>query len=323
MPDPSPSPQPHKKTSRFWLFAPYVVLLIAVIVWSGFWWMEKLKVEHETTRQAAVLEKQGYTARWQTLKVSGWPFRLHVTLTAPEAGDTAGWRLTAPRILAQAMAYAPDTWVIAAPDGLTLTRPGKGALSVTGKMIRASIGGLKGDRPRFSFEGDGLALAAGQGAQAASFTAIDKLEFHLQPGPDDQAALLLRVDGGSLRPDVGLAKLASGKPLQLTWDSRLTKLSAFRGSNWPGALQAWRNAGGQMTVASAELGIGGQTLKGEGGPLTVDTDGRLSGQLALKPQGIGQALLSAMGMGGAVPLSFKDGRAAIGPVPVGQALKIG
>jgi hypothetical protein len=323
MPDPSPSPQPRKKHSRFWLFAPYVVLLIAVLAWSGVWWMEKLKVEHEITRQAAELEKQGYSARWQTLKVGGWPFRLHVTLTGPQAGDTAGWRMTAPRIVAQAMAYAPDTWVIAAPDGLTLTRPGKGALNVSGKTIRASVGGIKSRQPRFSFEGDGLMLAAGQGAQAASFTVIDKLELHLQPGPDDQAALLVRVDGGTLRPDVGLARLASGKPLQLVWDARLTKLSAFKGSNWPGALQAWRNAGGQMTVAGAELGIGGQKLKGEGGPLTVDTDGRLSGQLALKADGIGQALLQAMGMAGPVQLTFKDGRAAIGPVSVGQALKIG
>jgi hypothetical protein len=299
------------------------VLLIAVLAWSGVWWVEKLKVEHAITGQAAELEKQGYTARWQTLKVGGWPFRLHVTLTGPQAGDTAGWRMTAPRVVAQAMAYAPDTWVIAAPEGLTLTRPGKGALNVSGKMIRASIGGIKSGRPRFSFEGDGLMLAPGAGAQASSFTAIDKLELHLQPGPDDQAALLVRVDGGMLRPDAGLARLASGKPLQLVWDARLTKLSALRGSNWPGALQAWRNAGGQMTVADAELGIGGQKLKGDGGPLTVDTDGRLSGQLALKVEGLGQALMSALGLSGPVQLSFRNGSAAIGPVSVGQALKIG
>lgn len=323
MPDPSASPQPRKRPRRFWLFAPYVALLIAILVWSGVWWVEKLKVEHEITRQAAGLEKQGYTARWQSLKVDGWPFRLRLVIGQPEAGDTAGWRLTAPRVLAQAMAYAPDTWVIAAPDGLTLTRPGKGALSVTGKMIRASLGGLNTSRPRFSFEGDGLALAAAQGAQPAAFTAVDKLELHLQPGPDDQAALLLRIDGGTLRPDAGVAKLASGKPLQLVWDSRLTRLSAFRGSNWPGALQAWRNAGGQMSVADAELGLGGLKLKGQGGPLVVDTDGRLSGQLALKPEGIGQALMSALGLLGPTELSFKDGRAAIGPVAVGQALKIG
>jgi hypothetical protein len=324
MPDPSASPQPRKKHSRFWLFAPYAALLVAVLAWTGVWWMEKLKIQHEITGKAATLEKQGYTAHWSALKVDGWPFRLRVTISQPEAGDSAGWRLTAPRLMAQAMAYAPNTWVLAAPEGLTLTRPGKGALNVSGKQIRASLAALNTDQPRFAFDGDALTLQPAQGAQGAAFTAIDKLELDMQPGPDDQAAILVKVDGGALRPDAGVAKLALGKPFALTWDARLTKLSALRGSNWPGALQAWRNAGGAMTVADAELGLGGQKLKGQGGPFTVDTDGRLSGQLALKPDaGAGQALMNALGLLGPVQLSFKDGRAAIGPAPVGAALKIG
>ena len=324
MPDPSASPQPRKKHSRFWLFAPYVALLVAVLAWTGVWWMEKLRIAHEITGKAAELEKQGYTAHWQSLKIDGWPFRLRVSIIQPEAGDSAGWRLTAPRLMAQAMAYAPNTWVLAAPDGLTLTRPGKGALNISGKQIRASMAALNTFQPRFAFDGDGLMLQPAQGGQGAAFTAIDKLELDLQPGPNDQAAFLVKIDGGALRPEAGIAKLASGKPFALTWDARLTKLSTFRGSNWPGALQAWRNAGGQMTVANVELGLGGQKLKGQGGPLAVDTDGRLSGQLALKPDvGPAQAVMNALGLLGPVQLSFKDGRAAIGPVPVGAALKIG
>jgi hypothetical protein len=324
MPDPSAPPQPHKKPNRFWLFAPYVALLVAIIAWSGVWWVEQMRVKHAIVQKAAELEKQGYVARWSDMKIDGWPFRLHVTLTQPKAGDTAGWGLTAPKLVIQAMAYAPGAWVIAAPDGLTLTRPGKGALNISGKRIRASVAALNTDQPRFAFEGDALALAAAQGAQPAAFSAIDKLELDMQPGPDDQAAFFVRIDGGALRPDVGIAKLASGKPFNLVWDARLTKRSALAGSNWPGALQAWRNAGGSVTVAKAELGLGGLKLKGQGGPLAVDTDGRLSGQIALKlDTGVGQGLMSALGLLGPVQLSFKDGRAAIGPAQVGAALKIG
>ena len=324
MPDPSAPPQP-KRPNRFWLFAPYVLLVIVILVWSGVWLVEKLAVEQVVTRKAAKLEAQGYVARWSAMKIDGWPFRVRVTFTAPKAGDSAGWQVEAPRFEAQAMAWAPRTWVIAAPDGLTLTRPGLGPLTVSGKQIRASIGDLGSDRPRYSFEGDGLTLTAAQGGKPASFSSLDKLEAHLQPGPDDQAAFLLRIDGGALRPETGLAKLASGKPFALVWDSRLTKLAALKGSNWPGSVQAWRNAGGSMTVANAEIGIGGLKLKGEGGPLMVDTDGRLSGQvpLTLDAAGQNQALLKALGLLGPVPLTFKDGRAAIGPIPVGAALKIG
>jgi hypothetical protein len=129
-----------------------------------------------------------------------------------------------------------------------------------------------------------------------------------------------------LRPEAGLAKMAAGKPFSLLWDARLTRLSTLRGSNWPGALQAWRNAGGSLTVADAQLGVGGLTLKGQGGPLSVDPDGRLKGELPLKldaGQGANTTLLTALGLLGPVPLRFQDSRASIGPIPVGAALKIG
>ncbi|MGZ3370434.1 MAG: DUF2125 domain-containing protein [Caulobacteraceae bacterium] len=329
MPDPSARPQPQsppRKPRRFWLFAPYVALLVAILAWSGVWMVEKWRLEHKLLDQAEALRKQGYTAQWSSLKLDGYPFRLHLALIGPKFADSAGWGLSAPRLQAQAMAYAPDRWVLAAPDGLIVSRPGKGDMAVTGKSIRASLGGLGSAAPRFSFEGDALSLAPAQGAAPPSFAAIDKLELHLQPGPDDQAALLIRLDGGVLRPEAGLARMASGKPFGLVWDSRLTRRSMLRGSNWPGALQTWRNAGGSLTVAGAELGIGGLTLKGQGGPLSVDPDGRLKGELPLKLEtgkGSNTPLLQALGLLGPVPLRFQDGRASIGPVPVGAALKIG
>ena len=329
MPEPSAPPQPltpRRRPSRFWLFAPYVALLVAGLAWSAFWLVERGRLEHELSRRVADLQKQGYVAQWSSEKVVGYPFRLHLILTGPRLADSAGWGLSATRLEAQAMAYAPDTWVMAAPQGLIVSRPGKGDVAVSGKAVRASIGGVGSAQPRFSFEGDALTLAPAQGAQPPSFASIDKLEVHLQPGPNDQAAFLVRLDGGTLRPEAGLAKMAAGRPFSLVWDSRLTRRSALRGSNWPGALQSWRNAGGSMTVANAQLGVGGVTLQGQGGPLGVDPDGRLKGEVPLKldtGQGSNTALLSALGLLGPVPLRFEDGRASIGPIPVGAALKIG
>ena len=325
MPDPSVPPQ-QKRPRRFWLFAPYVALLVAVLAWSAVWMVEKWRLEHELPQRLSLLREWGYGTQWSSLKVDGYPFRLRVLVIGPKLEDSAGWALAAPRLEAEALAYAPDRWIMVAPDGLILTRPGKGALAVSGEAIRASAGGLGSAEPRFSFEGDGLSLTPAPGAAAPSFAAIDKLELHLQPGPNDQAALLVRIDGGVLRPGAGLARMASGKPFSLLWDSRLTRLSTLRGSNWPGALQAWRNAGGSLTVANARLGLGGLTLQGQGGPLSVDPAGRLAGKLPMKldaGKGSDSALLGALGLLGPVPLRFQDGRASIGPIPIGAALKIG
>ncbi|HEY4028907.1 MAG TPA: DUF2125 domain-containing protein [Caulobacteraceae bacterium] len=332
MPDASASPQPQsptiplKRPSRIWLFGPYLVLLVAVLLWSGFWMIEKWRLERELPKQAEALQKQGYVAQWSSLKVGGYPFRLRVTLIGPRLADSSGWGLAATRLEAQAMAYAPDTWVLAAPQGLIVSRPGAGEVSVSGKAIRASAAALGSAQPRLAFEGDALSLAAAQGATPPAFASIGRLELDLQPGPNDQAAFYVRLDDGVLTPGAGIARMASGKPFSLLWDARLTRLSMLRGSNWPGALQTWRNAGGSLSVANASIGIGGLTLKGQGGPLSVDPDGRLKGELPLKldtGQGSNNALMGALGLLGPVPLRFQDGRASIGPIPVGAALKIG
>jgi hypothetical protein len=329
MPDPLAAPQPKRpkdRPRRFWLFAPYVAVLVAALAWSGFWWAESGRLQRAILDQAKALQQQGAVAQWSSLKVDGYPFRLRVTMIGPKLADSAGWGLSATRLEAMALAYAPDRWVFAAPQGLILSRPGKGDVSVSGKAIRASISAIGSAQPRFAFEGDSLSLAPGQGAQAPALATIDRLELDMQPGPNDQAAFLVRLDGGTLRPEAGLARMAAGKPFSLLWDARLTRLSALRGSNWPGALQAWRDAGGSVTVANAKLGVGGLTLQGQGGPLSVDPDGRLKGELPLKldtGQIANSALIGALGLLGPVPLRFQDGRASIGPIPVGAALKVG
>jgi hypothetical protein len=329
MPDPSAPPQPKRprdRPRRFWLFAPYVLLLIAILAWTGYWWAASGRLQRKVTDQAKALQMQGYVAQWSSMKVDGYPFRLRLTVIGPKLADSAGWGLSATRLQAQAMAYAPDSWVLAAPEGLIFSRPGKGDVSVSGKSIRASVAALGSAQPRLAFEGDKLSLAPAQGATPPAFATIDRLELDLQPGPDDQAAFYVKLDGGVVRPEAGIARLASGKPFSLMWDVRLTRRSALRGSNWPGALQAWRNAGGSMSVAGAALGIGGLNLKGQGGPLGVDPDGRLKGELPLKldpSQVSNSALMQALGLLGPVPLRFQDGRASIGPIPVGASLKIG
>jgi hypothetical protein len=325
MPDPSAPSQP-KRPRRFWLFAPYVALLIAALAWSGFWWAESGRVQRKVEDQAKALQMQGYVAQWSSIKVDGYPFRLRLTLIGPKLADSAGWGLSATRLEAQAMAYAPDTWVLAAPQGLIFSRAGKGDIAVSGKAIRASVAALGTAQPRLAFEGDALTLTPAQGATPPAFAAIDRLELDLRPAPSDEALFYVKLDGGVVRPEAGIAKLASGKPFSLLWDARLTRRSALRGPNWPGAVQAWRNAGGSVTVAGAALGIGGLNFKGQGGPLTVDPDGRLKGELPLKldpGQAPNQALMQALGLLGPVLLGFKDGQATIGPIPVGASLKVG
>ena len=319
MPEPHAPSQP-KKPRRFWLFAPYVLVLIALIAWTGLWWVEKVKLQRAVTDQAAALSAQGYTASFSRMTVTGWPFRMKLNLSDVRLGESSGWALASPLVLSEVLPYAPDHWIVAAPQGLTLTRPGKGALGVSGRAIRASVSGLGSAQPRFSFEGLDLVLGPGPGGLPAPFSSALRLELHLQPGPDDQAALLVRVEGAVLEPSAPLAAIQPGKPFDLTWDSRLSHLSALRGPNWPAALQAWAAAGGAMTVADGKIGLGGLTLQGQGGPLTVGPDGRLRGTLPLKLTSLFNRLSI---LSGPLAVRFGDAGAMLGPVNLGPSLKVG
>jgi hypothetical protein len=329
MPEPSPLLQP-KRHGRFWLWAPYVLLLIAMIVWSGVWLAMSLGIQSQLNARAKALRARGYQASWTAMTVNGWPFRLDLTLTNPNFAEPSGWALAAPVLKGEAEPYTPTHWIFAASEGLTLTRPVKGPLTVAGRAIRASVSGLGTAQPRFSFEGLDLILSAAPGGQPAALSSASRLELHLQPGPDDQGALLIRVEGGALDPSANLSRIA--RSLDLTWDSRLSHLSALKGPGWGPAVQAWTAAGGVMTVADAKLKLGGLTLQGAGGALTVGPDGRLRGSTPLSVgQGgginlgglrIGGLSVGGLSFTGAMPLTFEDGRARFGAFPIGAALKV-
>jgi hypothetical protein len=307
-----------------------MAVLVALIAWSGVWLTMSLRLQSTLNDRAKALRGQGYAASWTAMKVGGWPFRLDLTLTSPVFGEPSGWALTAPSLKAEGLPYMPDRWVLVAPDGLTLTRPGKGALLVTGRAIRASVGGLGSAEPRFSFEGLDLSLTPAAGAQPAPFNAADRVELHLQPGPDDQAALMIGIEDAKLTSPSNLARLAT--TLNLTWDSRLSHLSALKGRDWPGAVRAWTAAKGAMTVVDAKIGLGALELGGAGGPLTVGDDGRLRGITGLsvsKGGGVtvagihlGGVNVGGMSFSGSMPLQFEGGEASFGAFPLGPALKV-
>jgi hypothetical protein len=327
MPEPAQAPQDKTWTPkaqparprRFWLWAPYIALLVAILAWSVAWLVMKLRLEHELDARAQALRARGYAASWSARSVGGYPFRLDVTFDQPRLGEPSGWAVAAPVLKAEAYAYLPDRWIFVAPQGLTLIRPGKGPLAVAGQAIRASVGDLGGPAPRFSFEGLGLTMAAGPGGQPGPIASAARIELHLQPGPDDQAALLVRVQDAQLSPDAPLGRLAPLKPVTLVWDLRLSHLSAFAAApDWPSAVRAWTIRGGAVAVAKVSISAGSVALQGNSGTLTVGADGRLAGDLPLGLQ-TGKDGLAGPPL---MALSLQGGRARLGLVDLGPALKV-
>jgi hypothetical protein len=234
---------------------------------------------------------------------------------------------------------------MAAPDGLTFTRPDAGPVTVSGRRIRASVSHFDRRPPSFDFEGDGLAFAPRPGAQPFALSAAEKVELHLRAGPDDQGGVFLSVDGGKARLAGLFARIAQDKPISIAGNATLSKMSAFVGDDWPDAVRRWVDAGGQMSVRDAGVTAGEALIGANSGTLSVGSDGRLRGVLNVTLRQAPRAL-AAMGASGVLPpqtaeaasdvasaregadqvaratLDFQAGRTTLGPVAIGPAPKI-
>jgi hypothetical protein len=336
------SPGKHR---RLGLYAPFVLLLVAVAAWSAFWFWARGEAAGRMDAAVVGLSKAGYQLSWKTRTIGGYPFRMDVTLTEVSAREPSGWALEAPRIEGEAQMHALTHWLVAAPDGLTFVRPVGGPVAVKGQLIRASITDLAKRPPSFSFEGVKLVFQPAPGAQPFALSTADRVEFHLRAGPDDQGGVFATVDKGQARLSGLFARIANGKPISFVWNSTVSKMSAFEGRNWADAVRHWTDAGGRMTVRHAGVTAGDAVIGSDSGTLGVGADGRLTGVLNVTLRQAPRAL-SAMGQTGAIPpeaaqaaaavaaarqgsgdvaqatLDFQAGQTTLGPVAIGPAPKV-
>ncbi len=340
-----PDPDPPRKRGRLGLYLPFAVAILAAIAWSIFWLYLHRETRLRLDAGAESLRDAGYQVSGKERRITGYPFRLNVTLLDANIREPSGWALTTPRLETQAYVHGLGTWVLAAPDGFTFVRPIGGAVSVTGELLHASLSSLDKQPPSFSFEGKKLTFTPSPGAQPFALTTADKVETHLRAGPDDQGAVLFRVDNGAARLSGLFARIAGDKPVSMIWDSTLSKMSAFKGDDWPSAVKAWSAAGGLMTVRQAGLTAGSAVVGSQSGSLGVGYDGLLSGSLAVTLREAPQALAAMAQTGVIAPeaalaaaavaaarqggndvaqatVTFQAGRTTLGPVALGPAPRV-
>ncbi|MGI8840186.1 MAG: prephenate/arogenate dehydrogenase family protein [Caulobacteraceae bacterium] len=265
---------------RLGLYAPFVVLLAFALAWSAGWLAlrgEILRRMDAARRPASV---SGRTLDWTSREVSGFPFRVDVTLDNPRLREPSGWALAAPRLAAEALVFAPTHWVFVAPDGATFTRPAGGAVIVGAKALRASLSDLGAHPPRLSVEGIGLTFRPAPGADPFFLTSADEFHLHTRAGPGDEGALFVELDGASAGLSGLMARIAGGGPLSLAGDAVYSHAAALTGADWAGAVRAWSAAGGALDVHRLRLAAGEAVIDAHAGTLTVDDAGRLAGSLA-------------------------------------------
>jgi hypothetical protein len=346
-PDPIPDAGPkRKKPRRLFLYLPFVVLALLLAGYSAYWVAARARVVGAIEDTAEGLRRLGYVVEPGRVSVSGYPFRLKVSLADARVASPGGWGLAAPGLVGEAYLHAPGHWVLVAPNGLTVTRPQGGGLSVKGEALRASVAGTGAIPWRIVLQGTKLAFTPAPGARPFSLASADRLELYLRPAPTaGQGMALFRLEGGKAAPETLLHRVAADAVVTATFEARLTRPEAFQGADWGQAVRAWARAGGEARELQGSAAAGRTALKVRDGTLSVGSDGRLVGAAplelteagpafsaladgrALPPETAGTAAAvaaaRAQGQTSTINLVFQAGVTTLGPVRIGPAPKVG
>jgi hypothetical protein len=310
-PDASPS-----KPRRLGLYAPFAVVAIGLIAWTGVWFHLKSEVSRRLYAFAHQAGASGGAFAWSRLTVDGWPFRLDAHLNGLYWGAPKGWALNAPRLEAEASAFTPDHWVIVAPDGLELVQPSGDKVEVAGKTLRASISHPGEHPPTISLEGLGLTFTPAPGAAPYFLTRADEVHLHTLAGPADQGAFYLELDGAQATPASLLGALTHGAPAMLSIDAVFDHARSLAAPSWPAGAAAWAAAGGRLEARTVKLAARGVALDATSAKLSLGPDGRLAGAFDANVR------IDDAPAAGRTTLTFDGGRARLGPVDVGPAPRL-
>ncbi|HEX6858825.1 MAG TPA: DUF2125 domain-containing protein [Caulobacteraceae bacterium] len=318
-----------RQPSRKALYIPFVLLAILAVAWSLGWFWLRGETRARMDAGVAELRAQGYTVSWRDRTLGGFPFRMDVNLTDFHIAEPSGWGVRAPQIRSEAYAYALDHWVAVAPKGVVLDRPIGGPLVIKGEALRASLTGLDRTPPRVAVEGANLTFTPTAGGQPFLLRSAGRLVLHLRPGPQDQGAILMRVEDAKANLPGLLARVADDDPVEMNVELIFNKASALQGQNWRTMASRWSSAGGTVTVQNASLKVGGAVLAAHGGALSIGPDGRAEGGLDLDLAKAGDTLSDLSG--GMIPpgygfgglsLRFSGGQTLLGPLPIAPAPRV-
>jgi hypothetical protein len=344
-----------KRPSRKGLYAPFIIVLIALAVWTGWWMFLTRQIDGRLETQVQTLRQDGWDVRYGGKRITGWPFRTHVELTQLVVQTPSGHAINAPLLNAEANAYQPTKWVVVAPDGLILTRAGKGEVAVKGDAIRMSASGIDQRWPNLALELVNPVFTTQTGAEPFPIARAARIAFYVRPhlegstAPTDDVDVLVQLVDGQGRADGPVEGFAQDGRLTTQLEAVIGQASLLkRGGDAAGVFSAWTKAGGTFRNVRGDLQAGDSRATLSSDILRADANGRLIGQVALQAQkplpalaglmATRQGAVNRIGAAGAaaaagaaeatgqeqMPLTlvFRDGRTWLGPFPLAPAPKL-
>ncbi len=324
---------------------PAIGVFVLIVLYTAYWLHAKSRIESEVGLWIAQQESAGYVIEQERLRVTGFPYRFQVELTAPQvrAPDSDGaWFARMDMLKAHALFYDFTHWIVEFDGPLWLeygTAPAT-TLELDAELALISrVSNRLGETIRIGAEFDELRIT-GHAGDAPDVQSIRKLILSGVVAEEDTLRIRLEATGisaspSAFTPDVqrafGDTAALARVDLSVTYWASLAR---------DADAAAWSRAGGRLHIAESALEWGPAHLSGVGEFMldqTAQLDGRLSlhitdpdaladalVQAKLVPAENEQALRLAAMMaprgpdGVALPFRVRDGGVYLGPVRLGD-----
>src|SRR5271163_2727964 len=193
------------------LFIAPVLVVIAAIVWSAFWFYAASQVDGQADAWRAQEAKSGRVYDCAKRSVAGYPFRLEVrcddasvSLISQTAGAPAPITAKLGEILVVAQVYDPKRVIAEFTAPATVSDSGNGRFVVNWSKGRSSAVGLPEVPQRVSIAFDDPAIDRLDGSTQARLAGAKHIELHgrlAEGSSSDQPVIetVARVAGGSIQ----------------------------------------------------------------------------------------------------------------------------
>jgi hypothetical protein len=287
------------------LFIMPVLLLIAAMAWSAFWFFAASQVDAKADAWRAQEAKSGRFYDCARRSVAGFPFRLEVrcdgvsvSLKSQTAGQVATQvPVTArlDRILVVAQVYDPKLLIAEFAAPATISGRGLEPMTVNWSKARSSVVGLPDVPQRASIVFDDAAIDQTNGSVQTPLARAGHIELHGRLAEGSQAdhpviETVLKIAGGSVQ---GVHPLLA-EPFDADVRAMLSGLKDFSPKPWPERFREIQAAGGHVEIVKSRIAQG-DVIAVAAGTLGLNAEGRLDGELQMTVAGI-EKVIPALGI---------------------------
>lgn len=300
MPDMTSAP---RRRSRWGLFIMPILVLLAAIAWSGFWFYAASEVGERADAWRAQEARSGRLYDCGKRSVAGFPFRFEVrcedpsvTLVSQTAGAQPPFTARLGEILVVAQVYDPKLVIAEFKGPATLAERGAPpSLSVNWRTGRSSVVGLPAVPQRASLVFDDPSIARLNGPTQIPLARAGHVELHGRLAEGSTAdnpviETVLQINGASVQD---LHPLLAA-PFDADLRARLTGLKDLTPKPWPQRFREMQAAGGRVEIVQSRIQQG-DVISIAAGTLRLTDSGRIDGELQMTVAGI-EKVIPALGI---------------------------